>query len=101
MRPESLRHLFDLNYVVFEEVYHLFGPLQRMLLSVAFEALEALNEVLLLVVRQSLDDVDHQDAISAVTEPLAQVEALVCRVVHDLWLTPAVDGVVEEDAFLK
>ena len=72
-----------------------------MLLSVAFKAFEALNKVLLLVVRQSLDDVDHKDAIATVAEPLAQVEALVLRVVHDLWLTSAVDGVVEKDAFLE
>ena len=77
MWTKSLGHLFDLNYVVFEEVYHLFGSLQRMLLRVAFEALEALNKVLLLVVRQSLDNVDHQDAIATVAEPLAQIEALV------------------------
>ena len=48
-----------------------------MLLRVAFKALEALNKVLLLVVRQSLDDIDHQDAIATVAEPLAQIEALV------------------------
>ena len=58
-------------------MYHLFGALQRMLLSVSFKAFEALNKVLLLVVRQSLDDVDHQDAIATVAEPLAQIEALV------------------------
>ena len=77
MWTKSLGHLFDFNYVVFEEVYHLFGSLQCMLLRVALKALEALNKVLLLVVGKSLDDIDHQDTIATVAEPLAQIEALV------------------------
>ena len=54
-----------------------------------------------LVVGQSLDDIDHEDAVAAVAEPLAQVEALVLRVVNDLRLTSAIDGVVKEDTFLE
>ena len=42
-----------------------------MFLSVALKALEALNKVLLLVVWQSLDDVDHENAITTVAETLA------------------------------
>lgn len=39
-----------------------------MLLCVLIKALKAFDKVLLLVVGQSLDDIDHEDPIAAITE---------------------------------
>ena len=72
-----------------------------MLLGVLIEALEALNEVLLLVVWQLLHHVDHQDSIATVTETRRQVQSLVLRVVYNLGLCPSVDVFVQEDAFFE
>lgn len=73
-----------------------------MLLRVALEALESLNEVLLLVVRQSLDDVDHEDAVATGAQEWTRAqEDPVARVVHDLWLCPVIHVVEQKDPFLE
>lgn len=101
LRAQSLGHRLYLNHIVLEEVYHLLLSLECMLLSVALEALESLNEVLLLIVRQALNNIDHEYAIAAIAQTLAQIEPFVVRVMDDLRLAPAVDGVVEQDALFE
>ena len=62
-----------------------------MFLCVTIKALEPLNEVLLLVIGEPLDDVDHENAISTVAKTCAEVQTLILRVVHNLRLRTSID----------
>ena len=62
------RHRLDFHNILFEEVKHRLGALKDILLRYLVEAFESLDEMLLLVVRESLDDINHQNSISAVTQ---------------------------------
>ena len=72
--------------VVFKEVEHLFRALKHVFLSVLIESLESFDEVLFDVVWKPLDDVNHQNSVSAIAKTWAQEKVFIAGVVDDLGL---------------